>query len=241
MTIAPRLLILTIFFGSCRGVPVAITVMIFGLVYLITFLPLVIPKYKNLKTENNSESYPQGLILSFFSAILSPCIVVNPKTKTLLFSSLASCCAHLVLLIYLIVFSNSKLSRDNPEKFLQNEFLRIPSLIEEETFKMICYSLLGLLVISYFFSGILHQYSKPEFECCVCPISVCQSQSSTDEITLEIIPRLLASNDISQEENIDQEANEKIKDESAKNSTEGIVRANSKDSALNEPLLSSEN
>ena len=58
------------------------------------------------------------------------------------------------------------------------------------------------------------------------------------------MPRLLASNDIAQEDNIDQEAkkrtNEQIKDESAK-SSEGIARANSKDSALNEPLLSSEN
>ena len=187
----------------------------------------MIPKYKKLKNSTNSEDYRQCLMLSFVSAIISPCIVVNPKTKTFLYSSLASGYAHLALLICFITYLH----------------VFRPGISIE--FFLVTYSLPGLLLISSSFSWILHAYSKPEFKCCVCcQCSSCLSQSSTDETSLEIVPRLLASNDVAQEDNIGQNAkkriSEKIRNESKKNSSEETKEVNSEDIHVIEPLLSSD-
>ena len=218
MTVTPRLLTLTIFFGSCKIIPGLITFMVFWLIYTSMFSLLVIPKYKKLKTDTNSEDYRQGLILSYLSAITSPCFFVDPRTKTLLFSSLASICAHVSLLTFLVIFSDSE--------YLMIPFSNSVSNLQSREFRIACYCLLGLLVTSYIFSLILHLYSKPEFKCYVFH---CQSRSSEDDVSLEIIPKFDTSNDTKDKSEQDDEN----KEESPANSLE--ENNNSEQNTLDDP------
>ena len=98
--------------------------------------------------------------------MMSPCIVINPETKNVLFSDIASSLAHLVLLVFLI-FSTPN--------------LQDPIYITEP----ICHTLIGLIAFSPIFSLILHCYSKPKFHC---PSFMCnenQSQNSREDVNLK--------------------------------------------------------
>ena len=101
LTVGPRLLTLSIFFGSCHLLPGLITFSVFALVYTITFLSFTFVEYKRLKPLMNTNACNQTLVLAFFASIFSPCIVLNPKTRTLLYSSIASTLANLILLLFL--------------------------------------------------------------------------------------------------------------------------------------------
>ena len=114
-------------------------IVIFVLVHLVSFFSLTLPKYHKLKNSNNSEKYQQSLVWAFFSSFISPCIVVHPKTKTLLISNFSSALAHLELIIFIL---------------LHPTYLKFP--IDQN----ICFTLLGLLFLSILPSIILHYYSK---------------------------------------------------------------------------------
>ena len=173
ITIAPRLATLCIFFGSFQGFPGMITLLIFTLVYIISFASFTLCTFKKLKGHIDSVTYIQSLLQALFSAHIGPCVVLNPKTRTFLYSSFASAFAHLLLLLYLIIFCDSE------------KHLTVPSLIGQEYFKIICYTLLGLLVFSSIFSLILHCFSKKSFQCKLCCFNCCQSESTSDEFSLQ--------------------------------------------------------
>ena len=147
MTVGPRLLTLSIFFGSCQLLPGLITFSVFALVYTIIFLSFTFVEYERLKPLMNTNACNQTLVLAFFASIFSPCTVLNPKTRTLLYSSIASTLANLILLLFLILFPSH---------------LKFP---QEQPFKLACYSLIGSLLLSIFFSCILQNvfvFSQPK-------------------------------------------------------------------------------
>ena len=143
MTISPKVLTLSLFFGSCQPLPGMICLLIFVVVYSITFFLLTYPIYRKYKTEENAGQYQINLVKAFLSSVISPCIVIHPKTKTIWLSSIASSCAHLTLLLFLIFFPI---------------YLNLP--FERINFEIICYTLLGLQIVSPIFSWVLNQYSK---------------------------------------------------------------------------------
>ena len=143
MTITPKLLTLSLFFGSCQPLPGMICLLIFVIVYFILFSSIIYPIYRKLKTEDNAGQYRLNLIKAFLSSVVSPCVVNHPKTKTIWLSSIASSCAHLTLLLFLIIFPT---------------YLNLP--FERTNFEIICYTLLGLHIVSPIFSWVLNQYSK---------------------------------------------------------------------------------
>ena len=143
ITIGSRMSTLSIFFGTCQPLPGAITFLIFGLVYSIVFFLLVSPKCCGLKNIADTDAYRTNQIIAFCSSVISPCVVIHPKTKSLLLSDIASACAHLVLILFLIVFPHYQIV-----------------LIEQMLFDRICYTLFGLIVLSPIFSLILHCCSK---------------------------------------------------------------------------------
>ena len=145
MTISPKLLTLSLFFGSCQPLPGIICFLIFVMVYVITFFSITYPMYFWLKTDENAGQYRINLVKSFLSSVMSPCIVIHPKTNTILLSSIASSFSHLILLSFLIFFPN---------------YLNLP--FEQSNFDIICYTLLGLQIVSPIFSWILNRYSKEE-------------------------------------------------------------------------------
>ena len=173
ITIAPRLATLCIFFGSFQGFPGMITLLIFTLVYVISFASFTLCTFKKLKSHVESVAYIQILLQALFSAHIGPCVVLNPKTKTFLYSSFASAFAHLLLILYLIIFCDSE------------KHLTVPPLIGQEYFKIICYTLLGFLVFSSIFSLILDCFSKNNFQCRLCCCNCCQAESTSDEFSLK--------------------------------------------------------
>ena len=169
MTIGPKLWSMAIFLGTFHLRNVAIAVgnfLVCILVYFICFFSLTFPCYRRLRTDANASKYQTNLIKSFLSSMMSPCIVINPETKNVLFSDIASSLAHLVLLVFLI-FSTPN--------------LQDPIYITEP----ICHTLIGLIAFSPIFSLILHCYSKPKFHC---PSFICnenQSQNSREDVNLK--------------------------------------------------------
>ena len=143
MTISPKLLTLSLFFGSCQPLPGMICLLIFVVVYSITFFLLTYPIYRKYKTEENAGQYQINLVKAFLSSVISPCIVIHPKTKTIWLSSIASSCAHIILLLFLIVFPT---------------YLNIP--FERTNFEIICYTLLGLQIVSPIFTWVLNRYNR---------------------------------------------------------------------------------
>ena len=174
MTIGPRLWSMAIFLGTFHLQNVSIAICNFFvciLVYIIGFFSLTFPYYRKLRTDDNASKYQTNLIKAFLSSMMSPCIVINPKTKNLLFSDIASSLAHLVLLLFLI-FSTPNLT--DPSKETYNFY-----------FKHVCYTLIGLIVLSPIFSIILHFYSKPKFHW---PSFMCNenhSQHSREDLKLK--------------------------------------------------------
>ena len=105
MTIGPRLLILTYFFGNCDLMVFSvgsffIACSIFLISYCVTFLLPTVLMYQKLKVKTDSGKYFQNLLWAFISAMISPCIVIHPRSMTFLFSSIASALAHCGLLIF---------------------------------------------------------------------------------------------------------------------------------------------
>ena len=118
------------------------------LVYITGFFSLTFPYYRKVRTEANVSKYQTNLIKAFLSSMMSPCIVINPKTNNILFSDIASSLAHLVLLLFL-VFSTPKLT--DMKEVTYNLY-----------FEPVCYTLIGLIALSPIFSLILNFYSKPK-------------------------------------------------------------------------------
>ena len=143
MTITPKLLTLSLFFGSCQPLPGTICLLIFVTVYSILFSSMTYPIYRKLKTKDNAGQYHLDLIKAFLSSVVSPCIVIHPKTKTICVSSFASTCAHLILISFLILFPT---------------YLDVH--LKGNDFEIICYALLGLHIVSPIFSWVLNRYSK---------------------------------------------------------------------------------
>ena len=94
MTIGPRLLILTFFFGYCGLMEGCIGSSIFLITYCVTFLLPTVLMYQKLKAKTDSGKYFQNLLWAFISAPISPCIVIHPRSMTFLFSSVASHTCH---------------------------------------------------------------------------------------------------------------------------------------------------
>ena len=174
MTIGPRLWSMAIFLGTVHLRHYAIAACNFFvciLVYIICFFSLTFPYYRKLRTNDNVSKYQTNLTKAFLSSMMSPCVVINPKTKNLLFSDIASSLAHLVLLLFLI-FSTPNLT--DPSKETYNFY-----------FEHVCYTLIGLIVLSPIFSIILHFYSKPKFHW---PSFMCNenhSQHSREDLKLK--------------------------------------------------------
>jgi hypothetical protein len=97
MTVIPKLLTLSLFFGSSQPFPCMICLMIFVMIYSITFFSITYPIYRKLKTNENADQYRINLVKVFLSSVISPCIVIHPKTKSIWLSSIASSCAHITL------------------------------------------------------------------------------------------------------------------------------------------------
>ena len=165
------LLTLSIFFGTCQALPGVITFLIFGLVYSIVFFLLLSPKCCGLKNIADTDAYRTKQIIAFCSSVISPCVVIHPKTKSLLLSDIASACAHLVLILFLIVFPHYQIV-----------------LIEQKLFEPICYTLLGLIMLSPIFSLVLHCCSKQEFNCTSSKCIEAHSYSSKENISLNSMP-----------------------------------------------------
>ena len=102
MTIGPRLLILAFFFGICDLMEGFIGSSIFLITYCVTFLLPTLLMYQKLKAKTDSGKYFQNLLWVFISAPISPCIVIHPRSKTFLISSVASALSHLALMIFAI-------------------------------------------------------------------------------------------------------------------------------------------
>ena len=105
MTIGPRLLILTYFFGNCDLMVFSvgsffIACSIFVITYCVTFLLPTVLMYQKLKAKTDWGKYFQNLLWAFISAPISPCIVIHPRSMTFLVSSVASALAHLALMIF---------------------------------------------------------------------------------------------------------------------------------------------
>ena len=143
MTVTPKLLTLSLFFGSSQPLPCMICLMIFVMIYSITFFSITYPIYRKLKTDENADQYRINLVKVFLSSVISPCIVIHPKTKTIWLSSIASSCAHLILLLFLTFFPT---------------YLNLP--FDRTNFEIICYTLIGFQVVSPIFSWVLNQYNK---------------------------------------------------------------------------------
>ena len=143
MTITPKLLTLSLFFGSCQPLAGTICLLIFVTVYSILFFSITYPIYQKLKTEDNAGQYRLDLIRAFLSSVVSPSIVIHPKTKTICVSNFASTCAHLILISFLILFPT----------YLDVQF-------KGYDFEIFCYALLGLHIVSPIFSWVLNRYSK---------------------------------------------------------------------------------
>ena len=178
ITTLPRLLIFTIFFGSCKPLAGIITIIVFGVVYTLGFIGFNMLKYRRLKDctdgeKKYKENYWRYLVKAYFSGIISPCIVLHPSTKTLFFSSLASFIAHSFLLIYLILGS----------LYFHESLLINKLLIKPLDNLTVAYAISALLVSSFAFSLILDSYSNQK--CCTCiPIS----EISKDNHTFQMIP-----------------------------------------------------
>ena len=173
ITTLPRLLIFTIFFGSCKPLAGIITIIVFGVVYTLGFIGFNMPKYRRLKDctdgeKKYKENYWRYLVKAYFSGIISPCIVLHPSTKTLFFSSLASVLAHSFLLIYLI---------------LGSLYFHESLLIKPLDNLTVVYAISALLVSSFAFSLILDAYSNKKLCTCI-PIS----EISKDNHTFQMIP-----------------------------------------------------
>ena len=181
MTIGPRLLILIFFFGICDSMEGLIGFSIFLLTYCITFsLPTVL-MYQKIKA-TVSEKYFQNLLWAFISAPMSPCIVVHPRSKTFLISSVASALAHFALLI----FANSIYMGFNNVDNLRYDLFRAYNHQEKRFGITILGTLMGLLLTSLMFSWILHFLSKGEikstcFSWCKSKISCCSKKHSGEE------------------------------------------------------------
>ena len=165
MTIGPRLLTLTYFFGYCDLMEGFIGSSIFLITYCATFLLPTVLMYQKLKTETDSGKYFQNLLWAFISAPISPCIVIHPRSFTFLFSSVASALAHFALLIYTLCVFDRR-SPMNPYAIL-----------------------MGFLLLSSLFSGILHFLSKGKmkstcFSWCKSKISCCSKNDSLKEAGL---------------------------------------------------------
>ena len=151
MMIGPRLLILTYFFGNCDLMVFSvgsffIACSIFLITYCVTFFLPTVLMYQKLKTKTaDFGKYFQNLLWAFISAMISPCIVINPRSMTFLFSSIASALAHCGLLIF-VHFTYI----ENLQKHMLLYRYRV------EIFGM----LMGFLLTSLIFSCILHFLSK---------------------------------------------------------------------------------
>ena len=171
ITIGSRLSTLSLFFGTCQALPGVITLFIFGLVYSVVFFLLLSPKCCGLKSIADTDAYCTNQIIAFCSSVISPCVVIHPKTKSLLLSDIASACAHLVLLLFLIVFPHYQIV-----------------LIKQKIFEPICYTLFGLIMLSPIFSLVLHCYSKQEFNCTSPKCIEANSYSPEENLSLHSMP-----------------------------------------------------
>ena len=171
ITIGSRVSTLSFFFGTCKAFPGIVTFLIFGLVYLIVLSMLISPKCCGLKNIADTDAYRTNQIIAFCSSVFSPCVIIHPKTKYILLSDIASACAHLVLILFLIVFPDYQIVT-----------------IEQKLFEPICYTLLGLIVLSPIFSLLLHCYSKQEFNCTSPKCIEAHSYSSRENISLILMP-----------------------------------------------------
>ena len=155
MTIGPRLLILTYFFGNCDLMVFSvasffIACSIFVITYCVTFLLPTVLMYQKLKAKTDSGKYLQNLLWAFISAMISPCIVIHPRSMTFLFSSIASALAHCGLLIFV--------------HFTYIENLQKHMILNRYGTK-ISGMLMGFLIASLIFSFILHFLSQGKMSC----------------------------------------------------------------------------
>ena len=155
MTIGPRLLILTYFFGNCDLMVFSvgsffIACSIFVITYCVTFLLPTVLMYQKLKVKTDSGKYFQNLLWAFISAMISPCIVIHPRSMTFLFSSIASALAHCGLLIFVHFTYIENLQKD---MILNKYGTKISGM------------LMVLLLTSLIFSCILHFISQSKMSC----------------------------------------------------------------------------
>ena len=155
MTIGPRLLILTYFFGNCDLMVFSvgsffIACSIFVITYCVTFLLPTVLMYQKLKAKTDPGKYFQNLLWAFISALISPCIVIHPRSMTFLFSSVASALAHCGLLIFVHFTYIENLQK---HMILNRYGIRISGM------------LMGFLLTSLIFSCILHFLSQGKISC----------------------------------------------------------------------------
>ena len=174
MTITPKLMTMSLFFGSCQPLPGTICLLIFVTVYYFSFSSFTYPIYQKLKTGENAGQYRLNLIKAFLSSIVSPCVVIHPRTKTIWLSSIASSFAHIILLLLLLLISP--------------KYLNLP--FERNTFDIICFTLLGLQIVSPIFSWILNRYSTEA--------SFLSVENDVLLLPLETINRNIVENDVSE-------------------------------------------
>lgn len=167
MTIGPRLLVFVYFGGGCIGFS------IFLVTYCATFFPPAVLMYQKIKAKADYGKFLQHLLWALFSGPVSPCIVIHPKSKTLLISSVSSVLAHLALLVY-HYFDLLSLAEINSEHQWFWKW-RIPNHGDELHMVMLGI-LMGLLLISLLFSVILHFLSKGEMKSAC--FSLCKSEKS---------------------------------------------------------------
>ena len=168
MTISPRILVFGYFSGGTIGF------LIFSVTYCATFFPPTVLMYQKIQAKIDFGKYLQNLFWAFLSGPVSPCIVIHPRSKTLLISSVSSVIAHLALTIY------HYFDLRNLVEILGSEHQwywkwRIPNH-EDEVHMVLLGILMGLLLISLFFSGILHFLSKGKMKSAC--FSWCESKNS---------------------------------------------------------------
>ena len=109
--ILPRLFILTIIFTTFTWwISIVITIGVVIVHFLVFFTITYTNQRKKQQTINYSKIYNQNWMLSFFTSIVAPCVIMDKKSKLLLFSSIASTIGYAILvsvwITMLIVFPN---------------------------------------------------------------------------------------------------------------------------------------
>ena len=94
----PRLLILTIIFTTFPWwVSIVITIGVLIVHFLLFFTMTYLNQRKKQHTVNYSKIYNQNWVLSLFTSIFAPCVIMDRKSKLLLFSYISSTIGYAIL------------------------------------------------------------------------------------------------------------------------------------------------